>query len=119
MVPTSLPVYKGQEHKQRHRRQQTVKQLRQIFSKIGLQLFHTFRRHLHHLGSSRFLSVRSSQTKQLAVNLISQNPLYIHTGPVGGMGHPPVADKTKRHGNQYENTVTHSCPQCHFPKAAI
>src|SRR5699024_11089268 len=44
-----LPAHERQYDKQRHRRKQAVEKLREIFSEIGLQLFHSFCRHLNDL----------------------------------------------------------------------
>ena len=94
------PADKGEDGKQSHRRQEAVEKLGQISAEIGLQLLHSLRRHLHHLRRGCLLPVGGSQTEELLIDPVPQDPLHIHAGPVGGKGGLPVTDKPQGNGAQ-------------------
>ena len=102
---TCLPVDKGKDYKQCHRRRQTVEQLGQIFPEIRFQLFHSFGRHLHHFRSRYPFPVRSPQPQELSVNLLPQDPFHIHAGRKRSLSRLPVTEKTQRHSSCSQTCV--------------
>ena len=101
---TGSQAYPVEDHKQRHRRDQAVKQLWEIFSEIGFQLLHTFCGNLHHLRGGNLLSVGSTQLQHFFINFFSEDPLYIHAGQIGRpCAHPLTEEADYNNQDQHKN----------------
>ena len=70
-------VHTHQQHKQGNGCQQAVKQLRQVFCKVGVDLLHTFAGQHHHLAGGRRLGVVGAKAGKLCVDAAAQGALDI------------------------------------------
>ena len=105
---TGSQAYPTEDHKQRHRRDQAVKQLWEVFSEIGFQLLYSLCGNLHHLRGGNLLSVGSTKLQHFFIDLFPEDPFYIHTGQMGRPCPHPLAAKTDHHSqDQGNNRMLH------------
>ena len=95
-------VHAHQQHKQGHRGQQAVKQLRQILCKVGVDLLHTLAGQHHGFTGGHRLAVTGPQPGELCIDAAAQGALDILGSPVAHIGGAEGKAIAHRHSQQAE-----------------
>ena len=98
-------VHPHQQRKQGDGCQQTVKQLRQIFCKVGVDLLHALAcQHDHLTGGHRF-GIAGAKAGELFVNFAAQGALDIPRGLIAHAGSQHGKGKAQRHRAKAEQDI--------------